>query len=617
MTARCLLAAWLVLACGAVFAQALESVLSPGPLIEHHAEHENACRKCHIPFDRAAQNALCLACHKEVDADVRRRAGFHGRQQARPCRECHTDHRGRDAKIDPVNERTFNHDHTDFALRSAHADPKTQCRNCHVPGKKFREAPARCIDCHAKQDVHKGRLGIACADCHTESNWKVPLFDHSKTRFPLRGKHEPVKCASCHKDERFKGTPVTCIGCHRADDTHNARYGEKCETCHSDRDWKAIDFDHDKDTRYALRGRHRTTKCDACHTGHLYRDKLQTGCNECHRKDDKHKGTLGVGCGDCHSERDWKVGRFDHGKTRFPLLGKHDAIKCMSCHKSAVFKDAPSTCIGCHKKDDKHKGALGEPCGDCHTERNWKESKFDHAKTKFPLLESHARVQCEACHRDPEYARTPKDCYGCHKKDDSHEGQVGTKCESCHDAGSWKKARFFDHARSRFPLLGGHLVVRCEKCHATPRYKDAKLDCVGCHERDDVHKRRLGPACATCHNARSWKSWDFNHDRQTGFALDGAHRKIDCYACHRQPVQKRATLPTSCISCHAAEDVHDGSYGNRCEKCHVTSSFKQIRQKLGWRGMAGLLALGCEAPVLQPIGACESTSVRPAYRQEH
>ncbi len=590
MTARRLLAAWLLMvASGGALAQALESVLSPGPLIQHHAEHDDACRKCHIAFKRDAQDGLCLACHKEIGADVRQRAGFHGRLESQPCRSCHTDHRGRDAKIAPLDERTFEHSKTDFGLRGAHAVPKLECRSCHLPGKKFREAPGRCIDCHAKQDVHKGRLGIACADCHTESNWKVPLFDHAKTRFALRGKHVPVKCASCHKNDRYKATPVTCIGCHRAHDKHQARYGEKCESCHSDRDWKAIGFDHDKDTRHALRGRHRTAKCDSCHTGQLYRDKLQTGCNACHRKDDKHKGSLGTACGDCHSERDWKVGKFDHQKTRFALRGKHEAIKCDGCHKSAVFKDAPSTCIGCHKKDDKHKGALGVQCGDCHTERNWTDSKFDHAKTRFLLLQSHARVKCEACHRDPDYVRTPKDCYGCHQKDDRHEGQVGTKCESCHDAGSWNKAQF-DHARSRFPLLGGHLVVPCKKCHETPRYKDARRECVACHERDDVHKRRLGPACETCHNARSWKSWDFNHDRQTSFPLDGAHRKIDCYACHRAPVHKRATLPTSCISCHTAEDVHDGSYGKQCEKCHVTSSFKQIRQKLGVRGIAGSLA---------------------------
>lgn len=611
-----LLAACCTLVSSIALAQALESVLSPGPVIEGHAKYESECRKCHIPFRRSEQDRLCLDCHKETAVDVRQQTGLHGRHQQKPCRECHTDHRGRSAEIAPFDERTFDHRQTDFVLREAHADPKTECRSCHASGKKYREAPGKCIDCHAKKDVHKGRLGNACADCHSERDWKVPQFDHDKTRFPLRGKHVPVKCASCHKGDRYKETPITCFGCHRADDTHKARYGEKCESCHNDRDWKKIDFDHDKDTRYALRGRHRTTKCDTCHTGHLYRDKLQTACNACHRKDDKHKGTLGASCGDCHSERDWKVGKFDHQKTRFPLRGKHDAIKCESCHKSAVFKDAPITCIGCHRKDDKHKGALGEPCGECHTERNWKESKFDHSKTKFPLLDSHARVKCEGCHSDPNYARTPKDCYGCHKKDDKHEGQLGTKCESCHDAGTWTKARF-DHARSRFPLLGGHLVVPCKKCHDTPRYKDAKRDCLDCHDRDDVHKRRLGPRCEACHNARSWKSWDFNHDRQTKFPLDGAHRKLDCHACHRQPVRTKATLPTACISCHLAEDVHDGAFGRQCERCHVTSSFKRIKQRLGADGLPAMFALNCEGGAAHTGGICGERLGRSFYRREH
>jgi hypothetical protein len=576
LNARRLLAAWLALASGAAAAQSLESVLAPGPVIEGHAKAEGDCRKCHLPFKREAQDGLCLECHKETAADIRRHQGLHGRQKAQPCRACHTEHKGRDAKIAPLDERRFDHAATDFALRGAHAGPALQCRSCHLPGKKFRQAPGRCVDCHAKKDVHKGRLGIACADCHTESDWKAPLFDHAKTRFPLRARHELVKCVSCHKNDRFKQTPVTCIGCHRADDKHKARYGEKCESCHSDRGWKAIGFEHERDAHWALRGRHAGTKCDSCHTGYLYRDRLQTACVACHRKDDKHRGTLGASCGDCHSERDWKVGQFDHQKTRFPLRGKHQAIQCASCHKSSVFKEAPRECVGCHRKDDRHKGALGPACGDCHTERRWKDTTFDHAKTKFPLLLSHARVKCAACHRDPDFARTPTQCVGCHQKDDKHQGQLGTKCETCHDAGDWKKAKF-DHARARFPLLGAHLVVPCAKCHASARYRDAKRDCFACHERDDVHKRRLGTACETCHHARAWKSWDFDHDRQTKFMLDGAHRKLACYACHRLPVAGRATLPTNCISCHAAEDVHDGAYGSQCGKCHVTSSFKQIR----------------------------------------
>ena len=581
MNVRCLLATCLALACGPAVGQSLESVLAPGPVIQGHAKAESECRNCHMPFKRAAQDGLCLDCHKEVGMDMRAHTGFHGRLKPQPCRACHTDHRGREAKIAPLDERAFDHTQTDFALRGAHAAPELECRGCHVTGKKFREAPGRCIDCHAKRDVHKGRLGKACGDCHGEANWKETRFDHGKTRFPLRGAHAPLKCASCHQAERFKDTPSACVACHRKDDAHKGALGAACGDCHTERDWKQTRFDHGK-ARFALRGAHVQVKCASCHKNDRFRETPST-CVACHRKDDAHKGTLGTSCGDCHTERDWKQTRFDHGKTRFPLRGAHAPLKCASCHKSVVLKETPSTCVSCHRKDDRHKGALGESCGNCHTERNWKESKFDHAKTAFPLLDSHARVKCEACHRDPEYRRTPKDCLGCHKKDDLHQGQLGTKCESCHDAATWKKARF-DHGRTRFPLLGRHLLAACGTCHATKRYKDAKSDCIACHDREDVHKRRLGPRCETCHNARSWKSWDFNHDRQTRFALDGAHRKVSCDACHRKPVPNRATLPTSCISCHAADDVHDGAFGKQCGRCHVTSTFKQIKQRLGMNG---------------------------------
>jgi len=425
------LAAGLALAASAAHGQSLESVLAPGPVIEAHVKAEADCRKCHIPFDRAAQDGLCVECHKDVGMDLRTHAGYHGKMERRACRSCHTDHRGRGAKIVQLDERAFDHALTDYPLRGAHTAPKVECRACHLPKKKYREAPGRCVDCHQKKDVHKGRLGPQCADCHVEDDWKKTRFDHSKTRFPLRGLHVPVKCESCHQSNRYKDTPVTCLGCHRKDDKHKARYGEKCETCHSDRGWKLLAFDHDRDTKFALRGKHRTTKCDTCHTGFLYRDKLQATCIACHRKDDKHQGTLGVRCNDCHSEHNWKVESFDHSKTRFPLLGKHAPLKCLSCHKSAVFKDAPLACYGCHRKDDKHKGVLGEKCESCHTARSWKDTKFDHAKTDFPLLGSHARVKCESCHKDTHYKATPKNCLGCHRKDDKHEGQLGAKCESC------------------------------------------------------------------------------------------------------------------------------------------------------------------------------------------
>jgi len=275
------------------------------------------------------------------------------------------------------------------------------------------------------------------------------------------------------------------------------------------------------------------------------------------------------------------VPRFDHDKTRYPLRGKHADTECKSCHKSPVFKEAPMNCIGCHQKDDKHKGRFGEACGDCHTERDWKESRFDHDKSRFPLLGKHRPAKCESCHRDANFKQTPVDCLSCHRKEDKHDGTLGPKCADCHNERSWKDSVRFDHGRTRFPLLGRHAPVACVKCHETPRYKEVKTQCVECHDKEDVHKRRLGTRCADCHNARDWKIWDFNHDRRTKFALDGKHRPLKCESCHTRAVDDKPTLPTACVSCHRADDAHDGAYGPLCERCHVDSSFKQIKRRIG------------------------------------
>ncbi len=609
MRAVLAIAGWLVLLAmlmlplaSGVRADSLESVLMPGKVIKGHAKTESQCNKCHVRFNRAGQDALCGDCHKEVARDVSLKQGYHGRaKEDRFCRECHTDHKGRDARVVELDEKKFDHRQTDYLLKGRHAE--TECNKCHRPGAKYRNAQTVCIACHKNDDEHKGKLGTKCADCHTENDWKEARFDHDKTKFKLEDKHVKVPCKDCHKNNAFKNTPTTCVSCHRKDDKHKGRYGEKCQTCHNARAWDEILFDHDADTKYALRGKHRQTKCDNCHTGNLYRDKLQTACIACHKKDDKHKNTLGEKCADCHVERDWKEARFDHGKSRFPLRGKHDEIECKACHKTAVFKDTPMTCLACHKKDDKHKGTLGDQCGDCHGERNWKEHRFDHDKTKFVLLGKHREVKCDDCHKDMKYKNTPSACLACHKKDDVHKGQQSEKCEVCHDASNWKRTTF-NHGRSRFPLAGKHLVVECKKCHITAQFKDAKTECVACHDKEDVHKRRLGAQCESCHNARNWRLWDFNHDAKTRFRLDGGHKPLDCYACHKNPVSSKAVLPMNCISCHEKDDVHDGSYGPQCQKCHETSSFKRIRLRVG--GDTLIRHMPAEIPVCPSVthGLC-------------
>lgn len=566
-----------------------ETALMPGEVIQGHAKLEADCKECHVRFNKEAQTGLCSDCHKDVKADIQKHEGFHGRLGGnKECRECHTEHKGRNAKIVVFDTKNFDHSKTDFPLLGAHLkQEKVKCTDCHEAKKKYREAPSACNACHRKDDKHKGSLGTDCKSCHIERSWKETKFDHSleKTRFELSGKHVDVKCSKCHVDSsHFKGVAHECVACHRKDDKHKGQYGKKCETCHTDKDWKKIQFDHDTQTKFKLLGKHELAKCLSCHKAPLFtKEKTPTTCIACHRKDDVHKGGLGDKCATCHNEEKWKSAKFDHDKdTKFPLSGKHVTTKCDACHKpelKVASEKLATTCIGCHKKDDKHKENFGTKCESCHKEKDWKTISFDHDRdTKYALKGKHGQVKCISCHTGKLYQqKLAQDCISCHKKDDVHKEKLGKHCESCHNEKDWKDAKI-DHGRARFPLLGLHAKVECKKCHQTQLFRDTPSDCFSCHKKDDdkIHKRRLGTKCETCHNARSWKAWDFDHDKRTKFKLDGGHKKLDCYACHKKAMDDRVVVSSTCVGCHDSDDVHRGEFGQLCERCHVTSDFKTL-----------------------------------------
>ena len=606
---RHLLLAALMLSSHWAVADSAEIALMPGKVIEGHAKYEEECKNCHKRFDKAAQTGLCLDCHKETAADVRSKKGYHGRlkEEDKECRTCHTDHKGRNAKIVIFDKNSFKHDETGFILEDKHKT--TKCEGCHKPKLKYRETPSKCDACHKKDDVHKGKLGPECGDCHNAKDWKKSTFDHEKSKFKLAGgKHADVKCEKCHfdkalkLDKTFKEASKECNSCHRKDDQdkgHKGRYGAKCETCHDDRGWKETHFDHDKETKYVLRDKHEKVKCDSCHlpAKPLYKQNLSDKCVACHRKDDKekgHQGKLGEKCETCHTEKSWKTDEFDHDKnTKYPLKGRHREAKCETCHKGGVAGTAgkkvleklETTCVGCHRKDDQekgHKGNYGAKCEACHTEKGWKDLVFDHTRdTKYKLKDKHIQVKCRSCHAPEKQLYGQKletTCTSCHRKDDKHKDQLGQKCETCHTEESWTKTRF-DHQRmSTYPLLGRHALVSCKKCHAALTYKDAGKECFNCHEKDDTHKRTLGTECKTCHSARSWQAWDFDHGK-TKFKLDGPHKKVagKCNDCHRKPMDKKVVAPTACGSCHDREDVHNGGFGDRCERCHDGDDWKQVK----------------------------------------
>ena len=581
---RCVVLLGWVLAAPWTLAQGFESVMAPGKLSQAHAKYDDDCAQCHVRFKRQEQSRLCLDCHKETRADVNAHAGYHGKMKQQDCRECHTEHQGRDMRLYTLDKKQFDHALTDYPLKAKHQ--KVECEKCHVAGKLYRKAPDTCVACHRKDDKHKGSLGDTCADCHDATSWKDFRYDHGKTKFALSGKHVDTKCEACHLKGVYKDTPKTCFACHQKDDEqkgHKGHFGEKCETCHGAKAWKTTTFNHDLDTKYVLNGKHRSVKCTACHTADLYKVKTSKECYACHSKDDKHKESLGRDCAKCHAEKSWKESPgFDHAKSDFPLLGKHTKVACKSCHEGTLYKQASKECVACHRKDDKHAANLGEKCAECHTDNDWKASRFDHDKTRFRLKNAHkdAKLKCDSCHKDVKsFRNTALECVACHKKDDKHEGQVGTQCAACHTDLNWKIARF-DHNRTRFALVGRHLLATCKNCHETPRYRDARRDCTACHLKEDTHKQTLGVRCETCHTTRGWKLWDFDHDTATRYRLEGAHRTVACASCHRDPApvgMAAAPLTSNCSTCHRSTDPHQGRFGLRCQQCHTTQSWKTIK----------------------------------------
>jgi len=567
---------WLALATGSSAQTVIEKLVSPGPLAAPHARYESRCQSCHQAFDKEAQNRLCLDCHKPVAADLRARTGFHGRSRdiaGVHCHSCHTDHAGRGARLVRLDPATFNHTLTDYPLKGAHT--RVACAKCHAPGAKFRAAPVACASCHGKTDPHKGKLGSACANCHTEANWRDVRFDHATTRFPLIGGHARAACKACHADKTFQGAPTACASCHTKDDAHRGAMGPACGTCHAATGWTPARFDHAR-TGFPLVGAHARAGCADCHAQGRYRG-TQPGCIGCHRDDDVHKARYGTACADCHNAGSWRVSRFDHGRTGFALVGGHAALACGACHGPSPAR-APAlatTCVSCHVADDPHKGGNGTACEQCHTAASWKAATFDHARqTRFPLTGGHARVVCAQCHKQPpREVKLSTACVDCHRPDDPHGGQLGPDCASCHNDRGWTTAVRFDHGLASFPLVGKHAAVACASCHQTRRYRDAPADCAGCHREDDPHKGAYSADCASCHNPSDWTHWAFDHGK-TRFPLDGRHTELACESCHR-PGRPRPS--SSCGGCHQADDVHRGAFGPGCEQCHTTQGFEGVR----------------------------------------
>jgi hypothetical protein len=180
----------------------------------------------------------CLDCHTDVRDQLDAQRPLHGLlSDGMQCRRCHTEHKGAHGVL--TNLAHFDHDCAAFKLTGKHKT--VACASCHV-NHVYKGTAHQCASCHAEPQVHRGRFGTDCAQCHTTSTWEDATFTHS---FPLnhgRGKRGASACFTCHTTPNDYQT-YTCYGCHRHDpvkteEKHlkkglaNAANVRNCAECH-------------------------------------------------------------------------------------------------------------------------------------------------------------------------------------------------------------------------------------------------------------------------------------------------------------------------------------------------------------------------------------------------
>lgn len=345
-------------------------------------------------------------------------------------------------------------------------------------------------------------------------------------------------------------------------------------------------------------------RCEACHAPFWGRQIMSDRCMVCHTNISTElkapaslHGALTEGiftpCQKCHTEHKGTTAyltvidqeRFPHTKaTGYDLqahqkLANGDPFTCAACHPQNLGDFNQQTCEDCHRDDDAafmqaHINTFGGACLACHDGVDTYGAAFDHNQTKFRLEGAHLKTDCAGCHEGQftltTVKATPQECYGCHQKDDPHNGQYGEHCAACHTSATWEETTF-DHAQTHFPLTGAHVEVECQACHRNNVFKNTPQQCFACHQKDDAHRGQFGQDCAQCHATTNWGAATFDHS-QTGFPLTGVHTQVECQACHVNNVFKGT--PQQCFACHQKDDAHRGGFGQDCAQCHTANTWE-------------------------------------------
>ena len=205
------------------------------------------------------------------------------------------------------------------------------------------------------------------------------------------------------------------------------------------------------------------------------------------------QGRAGPGMRKLSHPDDWNTPTgFDHGKTDFPLEGKHEKLLCSGCHagRSTVLKQ-PIASVATNCATYTWAGTAGSWC---HSQEEWKQPVLITPPGQiFPLTGSHRDTACKSCHFGDLEARKPAtDCsLSATPAAMSMPGRHGT-CRKCHNTSDWKKAPFDHGKKPTGALTGKHQALSCLQCHRGSLDDALSSDCGSCHRTDDVQVEEHG-----------------------------------------------------------------------------------------------------------------------------
>ncbi|MDZ4773517.1 MAG: hypothetical protein SGI72_10325 [Planctomycetota bacterium] len=86
--------------------------------------------------------------------------------------------------------------------------------------------------------------------------------------------------------------------------------------------------------------------------------------------------------------------------------------------------------------------------------------------------------------------------------------------------------------------------------------------------------------CGLCHIGDDWQrvssEFEYDHEGETGYKLEGAHERATCLRCHNDRGPVEIFEARGCAGCH--EDIHVGQLGADCLSCHTQQTWQPYGQ---------------------------------------